>query len=96
MTTAEHHDMAALLGSDPGQWLKVRDASGRSLAYGIPSASTPGLYYFANARECTCPAGQHGRRCWHVDAVERHVAGVRARQRMESSARRYVEIFGRD
>ena len=74
-----------------GQWLKVRDQRGRALAYGVPSATRPGLYHFANSTQCTCPAGQHGRRCWHTAAVGQHVAAVRTQQ----LAKRYDDIFSR-
>ncbi|MES2360113.1 MAG: SWIM zinc finger family protein [Gemmatimonadota bacterium] len=79
--TTDRREKTEQLANDPGQWLKVRDQSGRAVAYGIPSASTPNLYYFANSTQCTCPAGRRGRRCWHTAAVAKHVADVRAASR---------------
>jgi len=70
--------------------IKVRDQGGRALAYGVPSATRPGLYHFANSTQCTCPAGQRGQRCWHTAAVGQHVAAVRTQQ----LAQRYDDIFG--
>ena len=78
----------ALLTS--GQWLKVRDQRGRPLAYGVPSATRPNLYHFANSTQCTCPAGQRKQRCWHTAAVGLHVAAVRTQQLVQ----RYNEIYG--
>lgn len=29
-----------------------------------------GWYTVARGRGCSCPAGQHGRRCWHLGAIK--------------------------
>jgi len=69
-----------------GQWLKVRDASGRALAYGIESASRPGVYHFATARQCTCEDAQRGHHCWHARAVSLHLAALRCQRREVATA----------
>jgi hypothetical protein len=62
-----------------GQWLKVRDASGRAVAYGIPSATTIGLYHFVNSTQCTCPDhARFGNHCWHSRALAMHLAALKA------------------
>jgi hypothetical protein len=71
--------LAALPSS--GQWLKVRDQSGRALAYGVPSASQLGRYHFANSTECTCEDHKRGHHCWHSRAVAMHVASLKAPRR---------------
>ncbi len=54
---------------------QVRDG-----VYEVPSASEPATVYLVTgvavegssdqmAYACTCPAGQHGRPCWHVASV---------------------------
>ena len=56
ITTEDPRTAKALAAIEhSGQWVKVRDASGRAIAYGIPSATTIGLYHFANSTQCTCP-----------------------------------------
>lgn len=34
----------------------------------VASRTQPDYYHMVNAatRHCTCPAGQHGKTCWHV------------------------------
>jgi hypothetical protein len=91
LTETSRTDKVRAALNNSGQWLKVRDQNGRALAYGVPSATTPLLYHFANSTQCTCPAGQHGQRCWHTTAVGLHVAAVRTQR-----ARCYDEIYGKD
>lgn len=45
--------------------------------YAVPSATEATVEYvvrgtgrLAHEHTCTCPAGQHGRPCWHVYAVQ--------------------------
>jgi hypothetical protein len=71
-------DKARFLLASAGQWLKVRAKDGRPLAYGIPSATRPGLVHLANSTRCTCEDSQWGNRCYHSRAVALHVARVRA------------------
>lgn len=61
-----------------GQWLKVRDETGRALAYGVPSATRELVYHFANARQCTCEDARRGNHCWHSRAVAMHIASLKA------------------
>jgi hypothetical protein len=63
-----------------GQWLKVRDRrTGRPVAYGVPSASMPGVWHLTNGRSCTCPDAQRrGQWCYHARAVTLHVERIRA------------------
>jgi len=37
----------------------------------VQSATDPNTYYIVDTVDhtCTCPAGQHGRQCWHVKAA---------------------------
>jgi hypothetical protein len=79
ITTEDTRTVKALAALErTGQWLKVRDAAGRAVAYGIPSASTIGQYHLATARECTCPDhARFGHHCWHSRAVAMHVAATR-------------------
>lgn len=78
ITTEDPRTVKALAALErAGQWLKVRDADGRALAYGIPSATTIGLYHFANSTQCTCPDHARGHHCWHSRAVAMHVAAAR-------------------
>lgn len=75
ISTSDPRDLKALAAiQNAGQWAKIRDASGTALAYGIPSATQPGLFHFANASQCSCPDFQHGHRCWHSRAVALHLA----------------------
>lgn len=37
----------------------------------VPSANTANVVYrVSSSGQCTCPAGEHGRHCWHVSAVD--------------------------
>ena len=82
--TDRRDDKARFLLATAGQWIKVRDrATGRPLAYGIPSASRPGLVHLANSTRCTCEDSQWGNRCYHSRAVALHVARIRAEQHRE-------------
>ena len=76
-------DKARFLLASAGQWLKVRTKDGRPLAYGIPSATRPGLVHLATATRCTCEDSQWGHHCYHSRAVALHVARVRAEQARE-------------
>ena len=68
------------LAATAGQWLHCYLRDGRE-AFGVPSQSTPGLYYLVDLRTCTCPdARSRGLPCKHVAAVRFHVARVRAEQ----------------
>jgi uncharacterized Zn finger protein len=73
-------DKARVFLGSAGQWLKVRTKDGRPLAYGIPSASRPGLVHLANSSRCTCEDSQRGHHCYHSRAVALHVARIRAEQ----------------
>ena len=77
-TSIDRRDEARFLLASAGQWLKVRAKDGRPLAYGIPSATRPGLVHLANSTRCTCEDSQWGNRCYHSRAVALHVARVRA------------------
>ena len=77
-TTDRRDDKARFVLASAGQWLKVRTKDGRPLAYGIPSATRPGLVHLANSTRCTCEDSQWGRHCYHSRAVALHVARVRA------------------
>jgi hypothetical protein len=68
MTDLRNHKAQIALECS-GQWLRVRNSEGAVLAYGIPSATTAGLYHFATASECLCPDSQHGHWCYHSRAV---------------------------
>ena len=89
MTTAttapdqRRDDKARFVLASAGQWLKVRTKAGRPLAYGIPSASRPGLVHLANSTLCTCEDSQRGHHCYHSRAVALHVARIRAEQARE-------------
>ena len=105
ITTEDTRTAKALAALEhAGQWLKVRDQSGRAVAYGIPSATTPGLYHFANSTQCTCPDhARFGNHCWHSRAVALHVAAVRASEqtrrrhlRVVPTAASYDRIFGQE
>jgi hypothetical protein len=77
-------DKARFLLVSSGQWLKIRDrATGRPLAYGIPSATRASLVHLANTTRCTCEDSQWGHRCYHSRAVALHVARIRAEQARE-------------
>jgi hypothetical protein len=76
-------DKARFLLATAGQWLKVRTKDGRPLAYGIESASRPGLVHLSNGWTCTCEDSRRGHRCYHSRAVALHVARVRAAQARE-------------
>ncbi len=100
--TADTRTAKALVAlKNAGQWLKVRGADGQALAYGIESASRPGLYHFANSSQCTCEDAQHGHLCWHSRAVAMHVAVVRCQQltrrrlRVVSARQLDPEVFRR-
>jgi hypothetical protein len=50
----------------------------RSLGHGfyrVQSASDVNRYYVIDATDntCTCPAGEHGRQCWHVRQVNEYI-----------------------
>lgn len=78
--TRDSRSLKALVALDSaGQWLKVRDAAGQALAYGVPSATRAGLYHFATARQCTCPDSRFGHHCWHSRAVALHMIRVHSR-----------------
>jgi hypothetical protein len=83
VTTDRRDDKARFLLASAGQWLKVRTKDGRPLAYGIPSATRPGLVHLAKASRCTCEDSQWGHHCYHSRAVALHVARVRAEQARE-------------
>src|SRR5438132_1295807 len=68
-TLDRRDDKARFLLASAGQWLKVRTKDGRPLAYGIPSASRPGVVHLANATRCTCEDSQWGHHCYHSRAV---------------------------
>ena len=72
-------DKARFALASERQWLRVRDRqTGRLLAYGLPSASRPGLYHFARPDRCTCEDSQRGHRCYHQRAAALYVARARA------------------
>ena len=37
--------------------------------FAAPSLTQAGAIYVVSGESCNCPAGRHGRRCWHVDAA---------------------------
>ena len=76
-------DKARFLLATSGQWLRVRTKDGRPLAYGIESASRPGLVHLSNGRTCTCEDSRRGHDCYHRRAVRLHVARVRAERARE-------------
>src|ERR671936_2490849 len=76
-------DKVRFVLASAGQWLKVRTKDGRPLAYGVPSASRPGLVHLATPTRCACEDSQWGHRCYHSRAVALHVARVRAEQARE-------------
>ena len=42
----------------------------------VESQSTSGTFYTVNVRtgQCSCPAGKHGRICWHVSTAQAFMA----------------------
>jgi hypothetical protein len=61
-------------------------------AYTLPSASDPAVGYIVTGTgpkldgyRCTCPAGQHGRVCWHA-------ASVHLRRLRENSWREWAQL----
>jgi hypothetical protein len=40
--------------------------------FAVQSASNPSLHHIVDSIDntCTCPAGEHGRRCWHRSQLE--------------------------
>ena len=82
-TTDRRDDKARFLLTSAGQWLKVRTKGGRPLAYGIPSATRPGLAHLANSTRCTCEDSQWGNHCYHSRAVALHVARLHAERARE-------------
>lgn len=63
----------------------------------IPSRTVPGAAYTvtlhdSGAASCSCPAGQHGRPCWHVKAVKL-AAGERAAARRQDAEARMAAAF---
>ena len=76
-------DKARFLLASAGQWLKVRTKDRRPLAYGIPSATRPGLVHLADSTRCTCEDSQWGNCCYHSRAVALHVARVHAEKARE-------------
>jgi hypothetical protein len=98
ITTDENRTVKALASLErAGQWLKVRDANGRAIAYGIPSATTPGLYHFANSTQCTCPDhARFGNHCWHSRAVAMHVVALRIQPMRSKSERPVLDMVRHD
>jgi hypothetical protein len=58
--TDRRDDKARFLLASAGQWLRVRTKDGRPLAYGIPSATRPGLVHLANSNRCTARTASGG------------------------------------
>jgi hypothetical protein len=80
-----------------GQWLKVtvRETVGAFTAgmrfYGVPSASTPGVYYLTNFVYCSCPDyATRASGCKHQRAVALYVLRVhrerRSREQQDGAA----------
>lgn len=83
ITTEDPRDLKALAAvREAGQWAKVRDASGKALAYGVPSATRPGMFHFATATQCTCKDHEHGHHCYHSRAVGLHLALTKSQRQL--------------
>src|SRR5919109_5491632 len=66
------------------QWLRIRDrATGRVIAYGLPSVSRPGTFHLATPSRCTCEDAQWGHRCYHQRAAALYVAQARTEHARE-------------
>jgi hypothetical protein len=53
----------------------------------LPSRSEPGTYRTVYNGTCDCPAGTHGRKCWHVKTVQQLQAAVSGTEQAERAAR---------
>jgi hypothetical protein len=106
INTRDARDVRALkMFERAGSWLKtaVRLPDGRMVkAYGIESASEPGVYRLVNLRQCSCPDFQyrqdgHDFRCAHMRAVRWYVDFVKAERRRQearaSTSRPLVDAF---
>jgi hypothetical protein len=64
--------------------------------YRVQSASQPDTAYIVDSQDnpmtCTCPAGAHGRRCWHVAKVTELVI-CRERETHRAEFRELAEAF---
>ncbi len=70
MTTTDPRQFRAdSILAQAGQWIRVRDKSGKPLAFGIPSTRDPQHVYLTTPRACTCPDAARGHRCKHSIAV---------------------------
>jgi hypothetical protein len=73
-------DKAAFTAQGAAAWIKCRAKDGRPFAYGVPSASQPGLYHLVNLTRCDCPSFAHRGDCYHRQAVVLAVARIRTAQ----------------
>jgi hypothetical protein len=85
---AKRDATAAEIVKGAGQWLRItlRVDVGffktGTRFYGIESATTPGVRYYTNFRNCSCPAYEnYDGACKHQRAVAAHVLAVREARR---------------
>ncbi len=71
---------AELLATTGPSWIRCHLRTGGK-AYAIESTSRPGRYHLVNCQACTCEDFRHrSQPCFHVLAVQRYVAAVKAEQ----------------
>src|ERR671939_919550 len=73
--------------ANAGQWLRIRDKSGRPLAFGVQSSRDPSHVYLTTPRTCTCPDAARGHRCKHSIAVAAYCGRRRAEKEVIAQSR---------
>ena len=72
---------AARLARTGSSWIRCRSKlTGRPLALGVPSQTTPGLFHMTSTRECSCKGFKYGGDCVHRRACQLYVAQIKAQK----------------
>lgn len=74
--TKDQRSLRAIeIAAGASQWLKIRRRDGAKF-FGVPSQTTPNVYYLVSMISCTCPDAKRspGLACKHQLAVRLYVA----------------------
>jgi hypothetical protein len=86
--TADSRTLKAYrLAMTQASWVRCRSKlTNRPLAFGIESASRPGLFHMVTLQTCSCPGFKYGGDCYHVRAVALVVQQRKAMQTTNRAA----------
>lgn len=87
---------AQRLATTHASWIRCRDKQGKPLAFGIQSATQPGLFHMVGTTFCDCLGFQNTGDCYHSAAIRIRVRECKAAKQQATLATRYSQIYCED